>query len=165
MLKFFRTLDKYLVKVITAAVTCAMIMIFAITFIQVLMRYVFHVPIGGWDEMPLYAMMLCIWLAASVNAKKKDHISLDLYAILIKKESIRRIIRIITGFLTIVTFSVFIFLLTEFMQFNFERNATTAGLSIPIWIIQTIILFSLVLMNIYFVIGLVREIRGGSDKE
>jgi len=161
LVNLFRTVDKYIVKLVSAGVTIAMIAILGITFIQVAVRFVFHVPIGGWDEMPMYMMLIGTWLTAAVNVKKKDHITLDLYVLFIKGEKGQRIVRIIISILTVITYVIFSYLLAEFMHYNFIKKATTAGLSIPYWIILAIMLFSVLLMIIYYAIELVGEIRGG----
>ena len=146
-------------KFLSALVTVAMIMILGVTFIQVAVRFVFHVPIGGWDEVPMYMMLLGVWLTAAVNVKKKDHISLDLYILFIKNEKARKIIQIAGCLITITAFVVFLFSLGEFTGYNFNKGATTAGLSVPYWIILGIMMFSVVLMIFYYIVHLVNDIK------
>jgi TRAP-type C4-dicarboxylate transport system permease small subunit len=146
-------------KFLSVLVTIAMIMILAITFIQVAVRFVFHVPIGGWDEVPTYMMLLGVWLTAAVNVKKKDHISLDIYVLFIKNPRARKIVQIITCFFTIIAFSVFIVLLWEFTSYNFVKKATTPGLSVPYWVVLGIILFGVALTIFYYIVQLVNEVK------
>ncbi|MDR2740055.1 MAG: TRAP transporter small permease subunit [Treponema sp.] len=146
-------------RFLSVLVTIAMIMILGVTFVQVAVRFVFHVPIGGWDEVPTYMMLLGTWLTAAVNVKKKDHISLDLYVLFIKNEKIRKIIQLLVCVITIAVFFIFGVLLSEFVQYNFFKKATTPGLSVPYWIILGIILFSVILMVIYYVIQLAANIK------
>jgi TRAP-type C4-dicarboxylate transport system permease small subunit len=146
-------------KFLSVLVTIAMIMILAITFLQVVMRFIFHVPIGGWDEVPTYMMLLGVWLTAAVNVKKKEHITLDIYVLFIKSPKARKIVQIITCFLTIVAFSVFIVLLCEFTGYNFAKKATTAGLSVPYWVILGIIIFAIALTIFYYLLQLINEVK------
>jgi TRAP-type C4-dicarboxylate transport system permease small subunit len=152
--------ESVLTKFMSVLVTIAMIMILGVTFVQVAVRFVFHVPIGGWDEVPTYMMLLGTWLTAAVNVKKKDHISLDLYLLFIKNETARKVIQIAINIVIIISFIVFSVLLAEFVGYNFRRKATTPGLSVPYWTLQGIILFSVVLMVVYYVLQLVANIKG-----
>jgi TRAP-type C4-dicarboxylate transport system permease small subunit len=136
-----------------------MIMILGITFIQVAVRFVFHVPIGGWDEVPTYMMLLGVWLTAAVNVKKKDHIALDIYALFIKNGKARKIIQTVTCLLTIVVFVIFGVLFWEFTSYNFAKKATTPGLSVPYWLILGIILFGVILTVFYYIVQLVNDIK------
>jgi TRAP-type C4-dicarboxylate transport system permease small subunit len=104
-------------------------------------------------------MLLGVWLTAAVNVKKKDHISLDIYVLFIKSPKARKIVQIITCFLTIAAFSVFIVLLWEFTHYNFLKKATTAGLSVPYWALLGIILFGVALTIFYYVVQLVNDIK------
>ena len=148
-----------MIKFVSALVSIAMILILGVTFIQVAMRFIFHIPIGGFDEVPMYMMLLGVWLTAAVNVKKKDHISLDLYLLFIKDGKARKIVQIIVTIMTIAAFSIFAVSLTEFTQYNFTKGATTAGLSVPYWIILAILLFSIVLSIFYYLIHLKNDIR------
>ncbi|MDR2870325.1 MAG: TRAP transporter small permease [Deferribacteraceae bacterium] len=148
-----------MIKFLSTLVTIAMVMILGVTFVQVLVRFIFHVPLGGWDEVPTYMMLLGVWLTAAVNAKKKDHISLDLYVLFIKNEKARKIIQIIGGIITITVFIIFTVSLVEFTGYNFEKGATTAGMKAPYWIILAIIVFGVVLMIFYYIVHLINDIK------
>ena len=149
-----------MIKFMSALVTIAMILILGVTFVQVAMRFVFHIPIGGFDEVPMYMMLLGVWLTAAVNVKKKDHISLDLYLLFIKNENARKINRMIITIITIATFVVFSFSLAEFLGYNFRKGTTTAGLAVPYWVLLGIIMFSVALTVFYYLLNLKDDIGG-----
>lgn len=159
MMKVLKVLDDYVIKFVSALVTIAMIMILGVTCVQVAMRFFFHVPIGGWDEVPVYMMLLGTWLTAAVNVKKKDHISLDLYVLFIKNKKAQKIIQLITRLLTIAAFSIFTVLVWEFMSYNFEKHTTTGGMGFPYWILLLIILCSIILMIFYYIVEVVVDIK------
>jgi TRAP-type C4-dicarboxylate transport system permease small subunit len=70
------------------------------------------------------------------------------------------VIQIGINLIIIVSFIIFSVLLAEFTRYNFIRKATTPGLSVPYWILQGIILFSVILMVVYYVFQLVANIKG-----
>ena len=135
-------------------VTIAMILILAVTFIQVLMRFVFHMPIGGFGELPMYMMLLGIWLTAAVNVKKGGHINLDIYKLFVKNEKGRLIVQIITTVITIAAFSVLAASFSEFLSYNFRKGAITPGLGVPYWVIIAIIVFGIGLAIFYYLLHL-----------
>ena len=135
-------------------VTIAMILILAVTFLQVLMRFVFHIPIGGFGELPMYMMLIGIWLTAAVNVKKGGHINLDIFKLFVKDEKGRIIVQIITTVITIAAFAILAASFMEFLSYNFRKGAVTPGLSIPYWVIIGIIVFSIALAIFYYVLHL-----------
>jgi len=146
-------------KFLSALVTVAMIMILGITFIQVAVRFVFHVSIGGWDEVPTYMMLLGIWLTAAVNVKNKDHIQLELFSLLVKNEKAQKIVQVIACLITIAAFIIFTVSLAEFTGYNFRKKAVTPGMSIPYWIMTAILMFSVILMIYYYIVQVVTIIK------
>ena len=148
-----------MIRFITVLVTIAMILLLAITFIQVIFRYFLHVSIGGVGELPVYMMMLCIRLTAAVNAKRKGQITLDIYTLFVTNKKARLIIETITTFLSTVAFTILAISFTEFTTFLFRRGTRTGGVLMPYWTLSSVILFSIALSVIYYAIHVKNGIK------
>ena len=146
-------------KFMSVLVTIAMILILAVTFIQVLVRFFFKMPIGGFAELPMYMMMLGVWLTAAVNVKKGGHINLEIYELFIKGEKARKIVKLVVAIVTVIAMSIFTVSLIEFMRYNFVKKAATTGLGIPYWFLIGVIVFSIVLSIFYHVINIKNSIK------
>ncbi|MPW24241.1 TRAP transporter small permease subunit [Alkalibaculum sp. M08DMB] len=141
--------DKGIEKIVNSLVTVAMILILFIVFFQVLARF-YHFSIGGFEEFPTYMMIVCTWLTAAMHVKRKGHISLNLFALFIKDLKTTKIINIITTLITAIAFAIFSILALDVIRYNLEMDYTTAGLKMPYWILMGLMMFSTIIMTIYY---------------
>lgn len=89
-MKFLKRLDDILFKAVQVCLGIFMIALTAIVVLQVLVRYVFHVSIGGVEELPVYLMLLSVWIAAIFVARDDGHVKIELLDMFVKKQTHRR---------------------------------------------------------------------------
>lgn len=157
-MNFLRTLDKGIEWIVNTLVTIAMAFILFVVFFQVTARF-FHFSIGGFEEFPVYMMLVGTWLTASIHVKKNNHISLNLFEVFIKNEKAISMINIITNALSIIAFGIFTVLAFKNTIYNFEMKYSTAALKLPYWILIGLVTFSTALMTIYYAKGVIRDFR------
>jgi TRAP-type C4-dicarboxylate transport system permease small subunit len=73
----------------------------AMQFYQVLMRYVFEIPVMGLDELVIYPT-LWLYLLGSVNAAREDtQIKANVLDVFLKTDKSRLIVRVIADIMTV----------------------------------------------------------------
>jgi len=154
-----KALDKAIVWIVSNMVTVAMALILFIVFVQVLARFAFKASIGGWEEIPVYMLLVGTWLTAAINVKRKDHISLDLYELFIKSPKIRRFIKISTDIITAAAFAYFTYLAYDMVAYNFAKGYATSGAEIPLWLLAGTMMLSTALMVIYYVVNIINAVK------
>lgn len=154
----FSFADKGIEKIVNTLVTIAMLLILSIVFFQVLARF-FHFSIGGLEEFPTYMMLVCTWLTAAMHVKKKGHISLNLFALFITNKKVTKIINIITTLITAIAFAIFSVLTLDIIIYNLEMGYATPGLKMPYWILMGLMMFSTIIMTIYYIRDIIVEFK------
>ncbi len=91
MEKFFKYVLPLLISVVAA-----------MEFYQVVMRYVFEIPVMGLDEMLVYPT-LWLYLLGSVNAAREDtQIKANVLDVFLKTDKARLVVRVIADVLSVI---------------------------------------------------------------
>lgn len=159
MREFFRKLDAGLFKGVSFFLGLAMICLTAIVFVQVIARYVFHASLGGLEELPVYLMMISVWLAAPFVAKNDDHLKIELLDTIIKSKFVLKIIAAIVKVITTVVMCYFAVIAFQYVASTFQMGDISPGLGIPMWILQGVVFLSAALMTLYYAILSVRDFK------
>ena len=64
----------------------SLILMVALVFIQVIMRYIFNNSLSWSEELVRYIFIWQIWLGASVGAKNNDHIRIEIFSNKLKQK-------------------------------------------------------------------------------
>ena len=148
-------IDYWLTRGISIFGGIAMILLTLIVFLQVITRYVFNLPIGAIEELPIYLMMIAIWTTAAINVKRKDHISLDVINFFVHNKRIKKVIDCIVEVLTSVVLIFFLRLLYRYFEFNLRSKNVTPGLEIPIYFLLLIVMVCVGMMALYSIMNAV----------
>lgn len=159
MKKFFLNIDSWLNSTISILLGIAMAALAFIINLQVIARYVLKISLGGIEELPVILMIQSVWLAAILVSRNDDHFKIDLLDMVVKNKKSLAIFKIFIKFLTFVVISVFAYLAFSYVKGTFEMNDVTAGLAIPLWILQAVIPFSTSVMAIYYARLIFKEIK------
>lgn len=159
MRKLLSSFDNWIISIITKLMGVFMVILTVIVFLQVLARYVFHVSIGGLGELPVFLMIISVWLTAATLARQDGHIKLEMTEMVIKNEKILKFIKLLVHILTLASVAVFTYLSYDYVKFGVETWDTTAGLKFPVWWLTSIVLISGVLMTIYYMMHLYKAIK------
>lgn len=155
----FKRLEERLYRVVSILLGIAMIALTSIIIVQVFARYVLKVSIGGFEELPLYLMIISVWLAAPFVARKDQHVKIDLVGLIIKNERINKFIEAILRLITTVALSTFFVLCVKFVNTSRQFGDVTPGLQIPFWMIQSVLVFSTFMMSFYYILLTIKSFR------
>lgn len=157
-MKILKRLDEVLFKAVQVCLGIAMIALTAVVVIQVLARYVLHISIGGVEELPVYLMMISVWVAAILVAKNDGHVKIELLDMFVKNKKVVGVINIFLCGLSGVALAYFAYLSLQYM-FKLQRYGdVTAGLGIPIWALEIFMVVSCAIMALYYGINVAKKI-------
>jgi len=145
---------------IVLIVTSLFISIFM--FVEVMLRYVFHKPIMGIEEiLPLGAFWL-YFIGAAYGSYKRSHIKAEVVEMMVKNPRRVAITRVVAS---VITFGVSLYLCKwgfDFFIYGLTQGQFSATLFIPMVYSQSAVFFGLILMTFYFLIELIDRVRAVS---
>ena len=157
-MNLLKKLDAILFKAVQICLGIAMIALTAVVVLQVLARYVLHISLGGIEELPVYLMMISVWIAAIFVAKDDGHVKIELLDMFVKNKKVLGVINIVLCTLSGIALAYFAYLSLKYM-FKLQRYGdVTAGLGIPIWVLEMFMVISCAMMAMYYVVNFVKKI-------
>lgn len=126
-------------------------------FIQVLIRFVFKLPIPWTEEVSRVAFVYIIFIGATIAVREKTHINVDFLLVMLP-EGVARWVRgigvaLVGGFLAFMIWQGTIFVQATGVQ-------TTPVMQLPFRHLYLIIPLSGALMLLYLILGIVDDWKG-----
>ena len=125
--------------------------------VQVLLRYVFHAPLMGIEEIMLFPTIWLYMLGGAMASQKRNHISCGILTLYIKKDLSMQIFNVVKCF---VSFAVSVWL-TYWAYWYFLYSLKTWKHSdlvgIPMFLGESAIFLGLLLMTLYAASDLFRD--------
>ena len=75
ILKTLKWIDKYFEEVTLVALLAVTV---TLTFIQVIMRYIFHNSLSWSEELARYLFLYLIWIGAAYAVKRESHLRIQI---------------------------------------------------------------------------------------
>jgi len=121
----------------------------AMQFYQVIMRYVFELPVMGLDELVVYPT-LWLYILGSVNAAREDtQIKANVLDVFLKTEKSRLIVRVIADFMSVIISSWLTYWAWDYFKYANRVWKESPTLYIPTFWAECSLFIGLVLMTIY----------------
>ncbi len=118
-------------------------------FYQVIMRYVFELPVMGLDEIVVYPT-LWLYILGSVNAAREDtQIKANVLDVFLKTEKSRLIVRVIADLLSVIVSSWLTYWAWDYFKYAKRVWKESPTLYIPTFWAECALFVGLVLMTIY----------------
>lgn len=157
--RFFSTLDRVLAALLKATVVAASILVVALLFALVLIRYVFGGNFLSGHELSLLFAMLLYMCGAVIASRNSEHLTVDFLQQSLRTERARAIHGIVVAMVTLVVCIFFLVWAYWMFAWGVQRPQTTPVLRIPLWIPQLSILIAAVGCFSYALRDLLRGIR------
>lgn len=118
-------------------------------FYQVVMRYVFELPVMGLDEMVVYPT-LWLYVLGSVNASREDtQIKANVLDVFLKTAKSRLIVRVIADLMSIIVSSWLTYWAWDYFKYANRIWKESPTLYIPTFWAECSLFIGLVLMTMY----------------
>lgn len=135
------------------------IFVTSLVVVQVILRYVFQIPLMGIEELLLFPMVW-LYMLGGVNASEtKTHIECGVLTVYIKKAKTMKLLMITK---TLISSAVGLWLMYWaywFFEYSFTRWKTSDLLYIPMFFGESSIFIGILLMVIYAIAQLVEYIK------
>ncbi len=123
----------------------------AMQFYQVVMRYIFELPVMGLDELVIYPT-LWLYILGSVNAAREDtQIKANVLDVFLKTDKSRLIVRVIADFMSVVISIWLTYWAWDYFKYAKRVWKESPTLYIPTFWAECSLFVGLVLMTIYCV--------------
>jgi TRAP-type C4-dicarboxylate transport system permease small subunit len=141
----------------------ALLAIVALNAVNIILRYFFRSPLSWAEEAMLYLMILGVYVGAISVAWQQAHIRID--AILdFAPPTRRKVLEVIsTGVLAAVLIPV-VFASFRVVGLLFEFDQRSDALNLPIWIAQSVVPISLLLIIVMSFLRLFVQLVGADSK-
>ncbi len=131
----------------------------AMQFYQVVMRYIFELPVMGLDELVVYPT-LWLYVLGSVNAAREDtQIKANVLDVFLKTEKSRLIVRVIADFMSVIISSWLTYWAWDYFKYAKRIWKESPTLYIPTFWAECSLFIGLVLMTIYCGYYFIRNTR------
>lgn len=158
-MKFLQKIYDGLDKVLSVIVAVIMMLITFEIFVQVIFRYFLRRSMGGFEELPVFMLITCVWLGGVLVAKNNDHVKIDIVTQGIKNERVKAVLNALTSLLTALCAGFYTVLDYQFVVKAMEHKSLSPGLQFPLWYVYAVTLVSSALTTILFLINAAKEIR------
>ncbi|MBS3679365.1 TRAP transporter small permease [Ornithinibacillus massiliensis] len=126
MAKWFNRLEEIIVVL-------ALVVMSIIAFSNVITRNFFDLSLSFTEEVTINLFVLLTFIGTSIGVRKNAHLG---FSLIYDKspESLKRILTIIIGVISVSIFGLFSYFGFEMVQFQLDMNSTTPALGWPRWI-------------------------------
>lgn len=132
-------------------------MVAVMEFYQVVMRYIFEIPVMGLEEMLVYPT-LWLYFLGSVNASREDtQIKANVLDVFLKTDRSRLIVRVIADLMEVVVASWLTYWAWGYFRYALRVWKESPTLYVPTFYAECAIFICLALMTMYALIYLVKN--------
>ena len=158
MKKFYAGYNRF-EKVVVGVI---MLLLIIMGFVQVLFRFVLHMPLAWTEELLTFCMIWVAYLGSSAAANERKHILVSMFVDLMPKP-LRLGFTVASQIIWLIC-TLLMTYLGGYVTMNYiSRGAVTLGGQFPYWVAAIAIPISMALMVIRILVLIVHTLRGESD--
>ena len=164
IMRFFIGLDQKVGWLLNAVALLSSLMLVGLMLFLVVARYVFGWSIIGLLELIMLFGMWLYMVGGLIASRKREHLVVDFLQTSIRDRQIRRLHQCFISLVTLVITSFFVFLAFRMLSWGLRRPQHTPGLSIPLWIPQSAIMFASIGCSLYALRDFIQCLIGRSEE-
>ena len=134
--------------------TVLMLGVTALVVIQVILRYVFHAPLMGIEELVSFPTIWLYFLGGAQASMERSHIDCGILKVYIKSEKVLNYINILKTFISLIICIWLTYLAYGYFLYSYHVWKTSNMLYIPLFYGESAIFICLLLMAIYISVEL-----------
>ena len=158
-IKVGRTALDYLVKGEEIIIVAVGTFISVAMFIQILLRYVFHAPLFGLEEISILVVSWFYFIGSAYSVHTESFIKADILPLVVKNPRIIRVFNIISLVLTIIATSLLFFYGLKYAIWSGGSHVVTPTFLISVNYGFSALVVGSILMSLHFFLLLLREIK------
>ncbi|MCH3954765.1 MAG: TRAP transporter small permease [Eubacterium sp.] len=141
-----------------------LLMMLAITVVNVASRYIFHASFSFADEITTYSFVLVTLLGAAIAAKRREHLGLSILTDRVSPAARRILLIIGFGFGTAFALCIFIYGILM-VKSQILLGQVTAAMQWPEWVFGSFVPIGSFFVVIRFLQAMIEEIRKSPEDE
>ena len=149
IVRFFTGLDLKFSWLLNAIAVISSLALVGLMLFLVVARYIFGWSIIGLLELIMLCGMWLYMVGSLIASRKREHLVVDFVQTSIRDRQIRRYHQCFISLITLVITGFFVYLAYRMLAWGLRRPQHTPGLSIPLWIPQSAIMFASVGCALY----------------
>lgn len=149
MVRFFTQLDHKMGWLLNATALISSLLLVGLMLFLVAARYIFGWSIVGLLEMIMVFGMWLYMVGGLIASRKREHLVVDFVQTNIHDAQMRRLHQGLVSLITLLITLFFVYLSYRMLKWGMRRPQHTPGLSIPLWVPQSAILFASVGCALY----------------
>jgi len=131
----------------------------AMEFYQVVMRYIFEIPVMGLDEMLVYPT-LWLYFLGSVNASREDtQIKANVLDVFLKTDRAKLTVRVIADLMGVIVSIWLTYWAWEYFRYALRVWKESPTLYVPTFYAECSVFIGLVMMTFYALVYLIKNSR------
>lgn len=153
--KLLKWIDTFL----SVFLVCTMTLVTVMAFTQVVLRYVFSVPLMGIEELLLFPTTWLYMFGAIKASQERNHIVAKVLEIFIHKKRFTHLLHAVAAAISTVVLCWLCVWGYDLLKYTLRVKKVSATLYLPLSYSDGIVFFALSLMVIYSVIECVDEVK------
>ena len=142
----------------TVMIVCSLMIVIGITLGAVL-RYVFKTDLYGMEEIIVIFAFWLYFMGGSYGSYEKNHITADVVSVYVTNTKIRSIVMLLSSLITTGLCYMATYYAVEFFSWSLIKGGASTAWQIPMYIPQSAVLLSFILMSFYFTIHLINDTK------
>ncbi|MDF2609570.1 MAG: TRAP-type C4-dicarboxylate transport system, small permease component [Lachnospiraceae bacterium] len=137
----------------------ALVVLIVLTFLGVIMRYVFESPFTWLEEVQLWCMVWIVYAAAGAAFRTGSHVAIEMVVELFPK-AVQKVMEVLISLIVIIVIGFLFIQSIGFVELFVRSGRTTNMLSVPYSLIYGMVPVSCILMILNFFYAKYREFKG-----
>jgi TRAP-type C4-dicarboxylate transport system permease small subunit len=125
----------------------------------VILRYVFHADLFGFEEIVVMIAMWLYFLGGAYGSYEKSHIRAGLVTLICKNESILKKVDFVQTIITTILFIIISYIAVDFLQFSIMAGSKTSLHQVPYAVGHASVTIGFILMAFYSFVYLIMDIK------
>lgn len=146
-MRFINRLNETIGKYEGYFVTWSMLIMSALIFLQIIMRYIFNNSLSWSEELTVFISTYMIWIAASYAIKKDAHLRITLFVDMLSPK-LRSLAYLVIDVVWLLFSGCMIYLGEKMVRMSYLNNRLSPAMEVPMWIIYASLILGSVLMCI-----------------
>ena len=139
-----------------------LVVMVVVTFINVIMRYVFDDALFWSEEFARYLFIWFSWIGVSVGLRDKAHLRVELLGKVLSRKGLFKTnegITIIISLIWLATTAIVAYYGLQITQMQMRLSVVTAAMRMPMWIVSFAIPFCSTIVGIRLIVEIVNSVR------
>ncbi|MBV1788332.1 TRAP transporter small permease subunit [Marinobacterium sp. D7] len=136
----------------------AMVAFSALVFVQVVIRYLFDLPLFGVEEIAVYLAVWLYFTGAGYGTYRGNHICAGVIDLMLESPRKKDLYHILVSLISLVLVACVLWICVDYFQWSLLRAPKSPELRFPLYYVHFAMVFGLVLMQLYSTVEFLRRL-------